>query len=32
MRNATEHFLPQTGMAKRAGDYQICAARVRLKL
>ena len=30
--NATEHFLPQAGMAKRAGDYQVCAARVRLRL
>jgi hypothetical protein len=32
MRNATQHFLPQAGMAERAGDYEIGAARVRLKL
>ena len=32
MRNATQHFLPQAGMAERAGDYQVCAQRVRLRL
>ena len=32
MGDATQHFLPQAGMAERAGDYQIGAQRVRLRL